>query len=256
MFLAVRAGQSLQEFWASDPAGRHAPGPLRLPPDPGTLNHDHLACRRRPGHRDHSRRLRPVRQGSSGTGPPAGFPASPWFSLTMRAARNTSCPPIWIRCSPGSPARSSRSCSASTRARTLPRSTASTGSSSGAARRRATWRACCRPRAPSAARSPTGVPYHGILRRRDGGAGAGDRGRLPVHGTEVCPEDCSEGLEEVEIRDGLGLVPFAVDVHAAQAGTLGRAVGRGRARPSWTGASPSMRTPPWSCTTRTWRSWR
>jgi cyanophycinase len=32
-------------------------------------------------------------------------------------------------------------------------------------------------------------------------------------------------LDNVDIRDGLGLVPFAVDVHAAQAGTLSRAVG-------------------------------
>ncbi|QCB96645.1 hypothetical protein E5206_06630 [Arthrobacter sp. PAMC25564] len=49
-------------------------------------------------------------------------------------------------------------------------------------------------------------------------------GGYRVRGTEVCGEECSEGLDEVEIRDGLGLVPFAVDVHAAQAGTLGRAV--------------------------------
>ena len=41
---------------------------------------------------------------------------------------------------------------------------------------------------------------------------------------EVCSEECSEGLDELEVRDGLGLVPFAVDVHAAQAGTLSRAV--------------------------------
>lgn len=45
-----------------------------------------------------------------------------------------------------------------------------------------------------------------------------------VRGIEVCPEDASEGLREVELREGLGLVSFAVDVHAAQAGTLGRAV--------------------------------
>lgn len=43
-------------------------------------------------------------------------------------------------------------------------------------------------------------------------------------GVEVCSEECSEGLDELEIRDGLGLMPFAVDVHAAQAGTLSRAV--------------------------------
>lgn len=45
-----------------------------------------------------------------------------------------------------------------------------------------------------------------------------------IRGIEVCPEESSEGLGEVELRDGLGLVSFAVDVHAAQAGTLGRAV--------------------------------
>ena len=45
-------------------------------------------------------------------------------------------------------------------------------------------------------------------------------GGYRIRGTEVCPVEWSEGLEEVEIRDGLGLVPFAVDVHAAQAGTL------------------------------------
>jgi cyanophycinase len=37
----------------------------------------------------------------------------------------------------------------------------------------------------------------------------------------VCGEECSEGLTELEIRDGLGLAPFAVDVHAAQAGGNG-----------------------------------
>ena len=50
-------------------------------------------------------------------------------------------------------------------------------------------------------------------------------GGYRVDGTEVCGEECSEGLDAVDIRAGLGLAPFAVDVHAAQAGTLGRAVG-------------------------------
>ena len=31
-------------------------------------------------------------------------------------------------------------------------------------------------------------------------------------------------MEELTFHTGLGLVPFAVDVHAAQGGTLGRAV--------------------------------
>ena len=49
-------------------------------------------------------------------------------------------------------------------------------------------------------------------------------GGYRVRGIEVCSEECSEGLDELDVRDGLGLVPFAVDVHTAQAGTLSRAV--------------------------------
>ncbi|MCH0540317.1 hypothetical protein I3F58_12195 [Streptomyces sp. MUM 203J] len=51
-------------------------------------------------------------------------------------------------------------------------------------------------------------------------------------GVPVCPDDIAEDLDEVAARDGLGLVPFSVDVHAAQWGTLPRlisAVGSGRA---------------------------
>jgi cyanophycinase len=43
-------------------------------------------------------------------------------------------------------------------------------------------------------------------------------------GVPVCPEDSAEDLDEVTVVPGLGLVPFAVDVHAAQWGTLGRLV--------------------------------
>jgi cyanophycinase len=50
-------------------------------------------------------------------------------------------------------------------------------------------------------------------------------GGYRVDGVELCGEECSEGLDALDIREGLGLAPFAVDVHAAQAGTLGRAVG-------------------------------
>lgn len=35
----------------------------------------------------------------------------------------------------------------------------------------------------------------------------------------ICSEDVSEDLEYLEVRPGLGLVPFAVDVHASQYGT-------------------------------------
>jgi len=50
-------------------------------------------------------------------------------------------------------------------------------------------------------------------------------GGYRVDGVEVCGEECSEGLDALDIRDGLDFAPFAVDVHAAQAGTLGRAIG-------------------------------
>jgi cyanophycinase len=43
-------------------------------------------------------------------------------------------------------------------------------------------------------------------------------------GRDVCPEEHGEDLEEVTVRPGLGLVGFPVDVHTAQAGTLGRTV--------------------------------
>jgi len=51
-------------------------------------------------------------------------------------------------------------------------------------------------------------------------------------GVPVCPDDAAEDLEEIEVRDGLGLVPHTVEVHAAQWGTLARlvaAVARGDA---------------------------
>ena len=70
-----------------------------------------------------------------------------------------------------------------------------------------------------------GVPYLGFSA---GAMVAPHRALLGGYlsrGIEVCGEECSEGLAELDIRDGLGLAPFAVDVHAAQAGTLSRAVG-------------------------------
>ncbi|MFG2119255.1 hypothetical protein [Streptomyces sp. NPDC048710] len=80
--------------------------------------------------------------------------------------------------------------------------------------------------------SDRGLPYAGFS------AGAAVAARRAVvggwlaDGVPVCPEDTAEDLEEIEVRSGLGLVPFAVDVHAAQWGTLGRlvaVVGRGEA---------------------------
>ncbi|MGW1727761.1 hypothetical protein ACWCQK_33210 [Streptomyces sp. NPDC002306] len=76
-----------------------------------------------------------------------------------------------------------------------------------------------------------GVPYAGFS------AGAAVAARDAVvggwlsEGVAVCPEDTAEDLAEITVRPGLGLVPFGVDVHAAQWGTLARlvtAVERGR----------------------------
>ena len=74
------------------------------------------------------------------------------------------------------------------------------------------------------AAAAAGVPYLGFSA---GAMIAPQRalvGGYRIRGTEVCSEECSEGLDELDVRDGLGLVTFAVDVHAAQAGTLSRAV--------------------------------
>ncbi|OKJ71023.1 hypothetical protein [Streptomyces sp. CB02460] len=77
-----------------------------------------------------------------------------------------------------------------------------------------------------------GLPYAGF----SAGAVVAARralvgGRLD-RGVPVCPDDAAEDLEEIEVRDGLGLVPYTVDVHTSAWGTLGRpaaAVARGDA---------------------------
>jgi cyanophycinase len=43
-------------------------------------------------------------------------------------------------------------------------------------------------------------------------------------GRTICAEEASEDLEALTVRPGLGLVPFAVDVHATQWGTLTRLI--------------------------------
>lgn len=43
-----------------------------------------------------------------------------------------------------------------------------------------------------------------------------------IDGMPVCPEDAAEDLDEVTVVAGLGVVPFTVDVHAAQWGTINR----------------------------------
>jgi len=47
---------------------------------------------------------------------------------------------------------------------------------------------------------------------------------LPHCDVPVIHQNCDEGLEFVEVKSGLGLVPFAVEAHASQWGTLARLV--------------------------------
>jgi len=69
-----------------------------------------------------------------------------------------------------------------------------------------------------------GLPYLGASA---GAMIAADRaiiGGWRINGIQVCPEATAEGLDEVTVVEGLGLVDLAVDVHAAQSGTLSRLV--------------------------------
>jgi cyanophycinase len=69
-----------------------------------------------------------------------------------------------------------------------------------------------------------GLPYLGYSA---GAMIAADRaivGGWKMDGVPVCPAETAEDLDEVTIAEGIGLVDLAVDVHAAQWGTLGRLV--------------------------------
>jgi cyanophycinase len=76
-----------------------------------------------------------------------------------------------------------------------------------------------------AAKVADGVPYFGFSAGAMVAPARAIMGGYRVDGIEVCSQECTEELDEVEIRNGLGLAPFAVDGHAAQAGTLSRAAG-------------------------------
>ena len=71
---------------------------------------------------------------------------------------------------------------------------------------------------------PAGLVYAGFS------AGAAVAARLAVvggwrlRGRDIAPEDAAEDLDELAVTPGLGLVPFAVESHATQWGTLARAV--------------------------------
>jgi cyanophycinase len=85
----------------------------------------------------------------------------------------------------------------------------------------------------AAALAPARQPFREWLARRNrpyagfsaGAAVAASRavvGGWLAGGVPVCPEDAAEDLEQVSVVEGLGLVPFSVDVHCAQWGTLPR----------------------------------
>jgi cyanophycinase len=85
-------------------------------------------------------------------------------------------------------------------------------------------------------RAPPDLPFAGFSA---GAAVAATRaivGGWRFGGRDVCAEEAGEDLDELAVRDGLGLVPFAVDVHATQWGTLTRlvhAVGAGLVDEGW-----------------------
>ncbi|MEA9985219.1 peptidase S51 [Subtercola sp. RTI3] len=69
-----------------------------------------------------------------------------------------------------------------------------------------------------------GVPYLGFSA---GAAIASDRaliGGWKIGDVEVSPSEAAEDLDEVSIGEGIGLIDLAVEVHAAQWGTLSRLV--------------------------------
>ncbi|WP_137842982.1 Type 1 glutamine amidotransferase-like domain-containing protein [Microbacterium sp. 2FI] len=73
-------------------------------------------------------------------------------------------------------------------------------------------------------RVAAGTPYLGFSA---GAAIAAERaviGGYLIDGVVVCDEDAGEELDDVTVVTGLGLVPFSVDVHAAQWGTVSRLV--------------------------------
>ncbi len=67
-----------------------------------------------------------------------------------------------------------------------------------------------------------GLPYAGFSAGAAIAAATAIIGGWRIDGVPVCAEDSDEGLDPVTVVDGIGLVSGAVDVHAAQWGTLSR----------------------------------
>ncbi|HYI25906.1 MAG TPA: Type 1 glutamine amidotransferase-like domain-containing protein, partial [Thermomicrobiales bacterium] len=71
-------------------------------------------------------------------------------------------------------------------------------------------------------RVAAGMPYGGFSAGSAISPGRGIVGGWKLGPFVVCAEETSEDEEELAVRDGIGLVPFAVDVHASQWGTVSR----------------------------------
>jgi cyanophycinase len=69
-----------------------------------------------------------------------------------------------------------------------------------------------------------GLPYLGSSAGAAIAAEAAIIGGWKIDGIPVCSEDSGEDLDDVTIAEGLGLVELAIDVHAAQWGTLARLI--------------------------------
>ncbi|HWT32278.1 MAG TPA: peptidase S51 [Microbacterium sp.] len=69
-----------------------------------------------------------------------------------------------------------------------------------------------------------GIPYLGFSAGSVIAASAALVGGWRIGGVEVAGEDINEGLDEVTVRGGIGLVDVSVDVHVAQWGALSRIV--------------------------------
>jgi cyanophycinase len=69
-----------------------------------------------------------------------------------------------------------------------------------------------------------GLPYLGFSAGSMIAADQAIIGGWQLGGVPVVPEETGEDLEEVTLAEGLGLIDLAVDVHAAQWGTLGRLI--------------------------------
>ena len=69
-----------------------------------------------------------------------------------------------------------------------------------------------------------GLPYLGFSAGAMIASDAAIIGGWKIGEIPVCNEDASENLDDVTVVEGLGLIDLAVDVHAAQWGTLSRLV--------------------------------